>query len=300
VKDDYLWDGSGEPDPEVAELERKLRPLRHRPRPLEAARKKRRRPIVWLAGGVLAAAAGVLLFVTAASQKRATPSAAPTADPSAPSFAVRRLEGAPAIGQTRAWAEARLHVGGWLETDAGSRADIQVADIGVVRVEPDTRVRLVGTGPSQHRLELARGRIAARVVAPPRLFVVDTPAATAVDLGCAYTMTVADDGSGRLHVTSGEVMLEGHGRTSNVVEGTIAETRRGLGPGTPYVEDAPEELRHALARLDFEKGGLAEARRVAALARLDDTITLEHLVARLEGEEREVVHQRLCALGACR
>ena len=28
--DDYLWDGSGEPDPEVVRLESLLAPLRHR------------------------------------------------------------------------------------------------------------------------------------------------------------------------------------------------------------------------------------------------------------------------------
>jgi hypothetical protein len=35
MKNDYLWDGSGEVDPEVEELERTLRGLRHRNRPLD-------------------------------------------------------------------------------------------------------------------------------------------------------------------------------------------------------------------------------------------------------------------------
>jgi hypothetical protein len=35
MKDDYLWDRSGEPDPEIERLERTLGRLRHRPRPLE-------------------------------------------------------------------------------------------------------------------------------------------------------------------------------------------------------------------------------------------------------------------------
>ena len=34
MSDDYLWDGSGPPDLEVARLERQLAPLRYRHRPL--------------------------------------------------------------------------------------------------------------------------------------------------------------------------------------------------------------------------------------------------------------------------
>ena len=48
----------------------------------------------------------------------------------------------------------------------------------------------------------------ARVVAPPRVLVVETPAADAVDLGCAYALEVEADGSTRLSVTSGQVALE--------------------------------------------------------------------------------------------
>ena len=35
MKEDYLWDKSGEPDPEIQELERVLGTLRYQPRPLE-------------------------------------------------------------------------------------------------------------------------------------------------------------------------------------------------------------------------------------------------------------------------
>lgn len=35
MNDDYLWDKSGEPDPQIQELEEILAPLRYQPRPLE-------------------------------------------------------------------------------------------------------------------------------------------------------------------------------------------------------------------------------------------------------------------------
>lgn len=37
MKDDYLWDGSGEPDPEIEHLEKVLGRYRHQPKPLGAA-----------------------------------------------------------------------------------------------------------------------------------------------------------------------------------------------------------------------------------------------------------------------
>jgi hypothetical protein len=74
----------------------------------------------------------------------------------------------------------------------------------------DSRLRLVTTGPNEHRVELARGWISAHVTAPPRLFVVDTPVATAVDLGCAYELRVAaDTHAAHLVVRKGAVSLEG-------------------------------------------------------------------------------------------
>src|SRR5687767_15203136 len=35
MKDDYLWDRTGEPDPEIQQLEETLGTLRYQPRPLE-------------------------------------------------------------------------------------------------------------------------------------------------------------------------------------------------------------------------------------------------------------------------
>ncbi len=317
---DYLWDRSGEVDPVVASLEKKLAPLRHRPRPVEKTALPRRRPTrMWILGGTLAAAAALVVAVVgsglrkrphlereaaSAPQAAAVPAGDPGSclSPALASFVVRRLAGAPAVGTVRLSGDGVLAVGGWLETDEASRAEIQVADIGAVRVEPRSRVRLVGTGPAEHRLELARGRISARVNAPPRLFVVETPAATAVDLGCAYTLEVDDHGRGRLQVTSGEVLLEGHGRTSHVPAGAIAETRPGFGPGTPYVADAPAGLRAALGRLVFGPRGAgtrAAIRQVVRLARAADAVTLEQLAPRLEGEERTLVETRRCALAGC-
>lgn len=219
---------------------------------------------------------------------------------SRPSWQVARLGGAPRIGAARMNQKGRLAVGQWLETDAESRAQIEVGSIGQVEIDPNTRVRLVETKPTEHRLELARGKMSARIWAPPRLFFVDTPAGVAADLGCAYTLEVDDKGVGLLHVTSGWVALQLKDRESMVPAGASCATRPGIGPGTPYFDDASEIFRKALASLDFEPHPelvyFSDLDRILAEARPRDTLTLWHLLERVEGEDRARVYVHMAAL----
>ena len=209
---------------------------------------------------------------------------------------VTRLAGVPLVGAAPLAATGALRVGDWLETDDSSRAVIQVGDIGRVEVKPDTRIRLVRAQRTDHRLALERGEIYAKVDAPPRLFFVETPAGTAVDLGCAYTLAVDSSGNGTIHVTAGYVEFDWGGRRSIVPLGFRADTRRGFGPGTPYAEDAPEELRRALAAFDFANGGPAAVRRALAAARSEDAGSLWHLLARVDLSLRREVYDRLASL----
>jgi hypothetical protein len=220
---------------------------------------------------------------------------------SRPFWEVARLNGAPRIGSSRMNEKGRLAVGQWLETDGDSRAQIEVGSIGQVEIDPNTRVRLVETKPTEHRLELARGKLSARIWAPPRLFFVDTPAGVAADLGCAYTLEVDDQGVGLLHVTSGWVALQLKDRESMVPAGATCATRPGIGPGTPYFDDASQTFKTALSKLDFENDEDVERLRtpleaVLAEARPRDTLTLWHLLSRVEGKDRELVFERMAAL----
>jgi hypothetical protein len=211
-------------------------------------------------------------------------------------WAVQRLDGAPRIGSRRVDEAGRLAVGEWLETDASSRAQIAVGSIGTVDIDENTRVRLLETEPTEHRLELARGKMSAMIWAPPRLFFVDTPSAVAADLGCAYTLEVDDQGAGLLRVTSGWVALELKDRESVVPAGAVCETRPGVGPGTPYFEDAPASFRAALEKIDFDHDPAARASALDLMlneARPRETLTLWHLLARVDGADRERVYEKL-------
>jgi hypothetical protein len=215
---------------------------------------------------------------------------------SGPSWDVARVEGAPRVGSTLISETGKLRVGDWLVTDNASRAKIDVGLIGKVEVQPNTRIRLLQATATDHRLGLDRGTIHASIWAPPRLFFVETPSATAIDLGCEYVLHVDEHGAGVLQVTAGWVSLERQGRESIIPAGAMCLTRPGIGPGTPFQEDASERFREALSKYDFEYGGSRALETVLAEARNMDSITLWHLFFRVEAHERARVYDRLAAL----
>lgn len=216
-----------------------------------------------------------------------------------PAWRVKRLNGTPTIGTEKISNNGELAVGEWLQTDANSRAELAVSSIGHVDIEENTFVKLVETHETEHRLELARGKISARIWAPPRLFFVDTPSAVAADLGCAYTLEVDDQGASLLHVTSGWVELELNDRESVVPSGAACETRPGIGPGTPYFEDASNVFRQSLRTVDFDADANTRSSALVWIldqARPRDTLTLWHLLTRVDGEDRARVYDTMAAL----
>lgn len=194
----------------------------------------------------------------------------------------------------------------WFETDGSSRVVLEVADLGRVELAPSTRLRILPAARDgrsstadarQHRLELDRGVINARIDAPPRLFIVETKAASAVDLGCAYTLEVGEDGGGLLRVGKGEVALETpSGRPAVVHRGEVCETRVGLGAGTPFSVTSTPSFRRALAAWDFE-GGTLDA--VLAAATKEDAAGLLRAIGRVSSTaDRARLVASLDALGA--
>jgi hypothetical protein len=203
----------------------------------------------------------------------------------------------------------QLQQGEWLETDAASSARLRVGRIGSVAVGPESRVRIVRGAWNAHRMVLERGSIDAVIAAPPRLFFVETPSALATDLGCAYQLSVADDGSSQLRVTVGWVELSRDGQRSLVPAGLRASVTRDGVPGIPHVPEI------ALDSIAAEHASDPSQRVTATLAALDaydadkpenirrqtSGITLWHLAQRVEGGDRARVVtalQRRAALPA--
>jgi hypothetical protein len=284
---EYLWDRSGPPDADLVALEAALSPLRFRAVPLKLPVLTRAEPpppvmaAPWRPRRAFATAASVALALIGASLGHRAASG----------WEVERAAGPGGVPAAQV-----LTAGRWLDTTGASRLRIAVGEIGHVTVEPGSRVRIRDTRGSRHILELAHGTLDAVIVAPPRLFIVDGPGVRAVDLGCAYTLSLDERGAGMLRVRQGFVELERESLSSIVPRGARCATLAARGPGLPYCDDADPALAN-LARAS-DSGGLDDAtlERGLAAARSHDALTLWHLLPRIDEVRRGLVISRLAEL----
>ena len=263
MSEEYLWNRGGEPDADVVHLENVLGKLRW------AGRARRRWPRwTWIAAAAAAAAAILAVGIGVRTARPVT-----------------------------SW---RLSVTGEKPTAvrAGqviTHGTIESEFVGEVQVEPDSRLRLLRARDGEHRLALDHGTIHALIWAPPTQFVVDTPSAKTVDLGCRYTLRVTQDGAGFLTVETGWVAFEWKNLESFIPAGAACTTRPGRGPDTPHFLDAPETLIASVARFDQTQDPQALHAALGA-ARPRDALTLWHLLERTRGQERAEVLARFGAL----
>jgi ferric-dicitrate binding protein FerR (iron transport regulator) len=283
--DDYLWDRSGE-DPEVARLEALLSPLKHEA-PLDevGVRRRRRAWIPFVLAGVAAAA---VVAVIAWPRGQRTPEQY-SCGAQASGFAFTSRGGNVACGGASV-AAGVLPVGGTLDTGA-HEADLAIADIGSAQLSPQTRVRLDQTSRDRHQLYLERGRLHAKVVAPPRIFAVDTPSGQVTDLGCAYTLEIDEHGAGSVEVTSGMVELDaGNGRVFVVPAGASARLSAGRRASLPLSKSANPQLVTAVRAYHDGTGDIAT---VLVSAKASDAITIANLVRVAPTDARRTVLDRL-------
>jgi hypothetical protein len=299
---DYLWDCSGEPDLEIQRLESLLGKFRHdSPTPVFPAIVPQQpwtlfpwRLRLFPAPATAAVAVAAIVVVTFLVY-RAKPTPATVAG-----WDVSEVQGAPRIGRKTLSANqgrSRLGLGQMLETDSHSRASLQQDDTGKIQVDPSTLLRLLSMGSGLERIALDRGTIHTYIWAPPGQFVVDTPSAVTVDLGCAYTLQVDDSGAGMVRTSLGWVGFKLNGRESFIPAGAACATRPKVGPGTPYFADSSAEFRAALTRFDFEDSAPEQRAHDVAIvlseARNRDALTLWHLLARVDDRQRVLVYDRL-------
>jgi len=262
--EEYLWDRTGEADPEIVRLEQVLGEYRYSapPKRRQARRLK-----------VLAAAACLALCAVGAMRLYRTP-----------------LSDWQIAGR-------RIVVGKTIETGDGGNAKLESPSFGEVNLDSNSRLQVLPSSGGNERMALRRGTMHALIWAPPASFLVETPSAKTIDLGCSYTLTVLPDDSGILSVQTGWVAFQNGRVESFIPAGALCRTRPRLGPGLPYFESASQELRDAVAKYDSTAGreGLDA---IVASARKHDALTLWHVVVRTSGADRDLVVQRFAALVA--
>ena len=266
MREDYLWDRSGPPDPEIEQLERTLAPLRLGARPLAERHAAAVIPTPRAYWRMAAAAAVVVAAVGVA--RFATPNAEPTA-----------------------WQIAGVNVQRGQVVRTGV-APVQMDSDAVGRVDIAAGSEVLAAGGK--RLQLRRGELSAFIWAPAREFVVDTPSARAVDLGCQYTLNVDERGDGTLRVLMGWVAFESGGKEAFIPAGAECRTKKKSGPGIPWFAESSPAFRADLAAWESGQTGALDA--VLRDAGPKDGLSLWHVMTRVSREDRGRVFDRLAQL----
>ena len=259
--DAYLWDKSGDPDLDTLQLEQTLREYAAPP-----VRQLARRRQLWPWALM---AASLLIGVVAWRASR------------------------PVLSPWQLESGRMLALGEKIATGPGQHASLAASAVGSLRLEPNSTLQVVQSGPSHQRLALTQGTLHALIWAPAKSFAVDTPAGTSIDLGCAYTITVDQDGAGLVSVSTGWVAFQTGRLESFIPAGAACRTRRQIGPSLPYFTDASATFTAAIARWELTH----ELEGLLGSARPRDAITLWHLLQRTQGAApRRQVAQKLVAL----
>lgn len=226
---DYLWDRSGQPDPEIQRLENLLSGFAHDG--LRAEKLPRRR--ILLAGAILLCAGLTGYGVWHLGQ-------------GAPATDVKLR----VVGEDRLLAESE-----WFDaTNVSRELRLERSDtwLGGFTLDPGSRLQARQIRDDVAQLYLDKGRMEAFVTldAHPRFVQTRTPATNCVDLGCQYTLTVDEAGDSVVVVTLGRVAFEDNGREVYVPQGATCRASKARGAGTPRYQDAPQPLVQALDAMD--------------------------------------------------
>lgn len=252
--DDYLWDRSGEPDPEVQRLESLLAPFGHDGRAF-AGETRRSGRNVWRFVSYAVAAAAVIFAAVLVFWDGTQLRLINTADGNA------LHQGARIVTTTQ---------GTVLELEDG---------LSKITLAPGSELWIDQLRRDRTHLNLRRGKLEAFVSADAkeRFFQVQTPATNCVDLGCMYTLTVDDEQNADVVVELGRVAFEDGGREVVVPAGATCRATKKAGAGTPRHEDTPRLVVRFLDDFDARRGPeqaaerLRLARRILALLAGDES-----------------------------
>jgi ferric-dicitrate binding protein FerR (iron transport regulator) len=178
----------------------------------------------------------------------------------------------------------------WVAQEDGRRR-LDLGRFGEVLAEPGAKVRVVRMDENLQSLRLDRGTIHASITraARPRLFQVETPAATCIDLGCHYSLSVDRQGVTQVKVETGRVLFDHGARDVFIPEGASCKAAPGRAPFTPIHDNASEPLRKAVEAFDAARvGRRGNEAKVACdlILRREDGLVAWHF---LQDPEKSVV-----------
>lgn len=206
---------------------------------------------------------------------------------------VSNLQGSSMIGDAAMNSVDSIKEGQWIQTNDTSRAELNVANIGKVIIEPNSKVIFVKGADGNNRILVEYGTINADMKSKEKTFFVEMPSAVASDIGGTYTLTIDSTGDGLVYVKSGKVEVQSPNKGSIVPAGNLVITKKDIGVGTPFNENSSPQFKNALFNFDFGKCSGSCVNTLLNTAKLSDAVTLVNLIPKIDNEYKDDVYAKV-------
>lgn len=206
---------------------------------------------------------------------------------------VSNVKGNPMIGDIAMQSVDSIKEGQWIRTNDSSSAELIVANIGTITIEPNSKIIFVKGAEGDRRILVEYGTIEADMKSKPNTFFVEMPSATASDQGGEYTLTIDSSGDGLVYVKSGKVDVQSQNRGAVVPAGSLVMTKKDQGVGTPFNENSSPKFKNALFNFDFGDCSGSCVSTLLNNAKISDAVTLVNLIPNVENQYKEEVYAKL-------
>lgn len=206
---------------------------------------------------------------------------------------VARVSGTPSIGNVAIQGTDSIKEGQFISTNDSSRAELIVANLGKVMIEPNSKVLFIKGEDGNNRIMVEYGTIDASMSAQPKAFFVEMPSSVVSDQNGDYRLTIDSSGDGLVFVKSGKVEVKSDNKEVIIPAGNIVMTKKDAGVGTPFNENSSPQFKRALYNFDFGNCNETCVNTLLNTAKMSDAVSLVNLIPRVEGEYKDDVYTKL-------
>lgn len=182
----------------------------------------------------------------------------------------------------------KLSENDFLETNAFTRLQIQIPEIGIINLDPDTKI----TRLKSNHIQLLRGSVSANKVGAKQFLTVEVPGAEISDyfLGGQSKISLTDPATTVLTVNDGWSLIKNDNSEALLLPNHSCVVSSKSGLGLPYRNGSSKEFVDAINDFCFNTPGNEET-LISILTRADVTnsVTLWNLMKRVNRRQREMV-----------
>lgn len=205
---------------------------------------------------------------------------------------VSTLKGTPLIGSIPVSSNDSIKEGQFILTNDTSKAELIIASLGKVIIEPNTKVVFVKGSDGNNRIAVEYGTIEADMNSDKNEFFVELPSAIATDTKGNYKLTIDPSGDGLVYVTSGNVEVKSRNREAIVPAGNFVMTKKNAGVGTPFNENSSLLFKKALAEFDFGNCGESCVNTLIKTAKATDAVSLVNMIPLVDDKFKDEVYMK--------